>query len=93
MPGEKWFDYTHECPKVSRMTKIPPFSPSDLKTIRQLFKEGVFPPETKLRTILKLCYARKFPCVRIANEWCTTEAAVRAWAWNRATPAFREITS
>jgi hypothetical protein len=75
------------------VTKIPPFQPSDLKPIRQLFEEGKFPPQTKLRTILKLCYARKFPCVRIANEWHTTEPALRAWVWDHATPAFRDITS
>jgi hypothetical protein len=75
------------------VTKIPPFDPSELKSIRQLFKEGVFPPEAKLRTILKLCYRQKFPCVRIANEWHSTEAAVRAWIWDHATPAFRNITS
>jgi hypothetical protein len=75
------------------MTRIPPFQPSELKSIRQLFKEGVFPPQAKLRTMLKLCYRRQFPCVRVGKEWCSTEAAVRAWAWDHATPAFREITS
>jgi hypothetical protein len=75
------------------MTRIPPFQPAELKPIRQLFKEGVFPQEAKLRTVLKLCYARNFPCVRIGNEWHSTEAAVRAWVWDHATPAFRQITS
>jgi hypothetical protein len=75
------------------MTRIPPFEPAELKPIRQLFAEGKFGPKTKLRTILKRCYARKFPCVRIGNEWHSTDAAVRAWAWDHATPAFREITS
>jgi len=75
------------------MTRIPPFLPEELKPIRQLFKEGKFPPDAKLRTILKLCYARKFPCVRFANEWHSTEAAVRAYVWDHATPSFREITS
>jgi hypothetical protein len=75
------------------MTKIPPFDPADLKPIAKLHAEGKFPPKMKLRHIKNLCYARQFPCVKIRNEWHSTEAAIRSWLWDHATPAFRQITS
>jgi hypothetical protein len=75
------------------MTKIPPFDPADLKPIRVLFKEGKFPPQMTLQHTLKLCTRRQFPCVKISNEWNTTETAIRAWIWDHANPCFRKITS
>jgi len=75
------------------VTKIPPFQPEELKSIRQLFKEGKFPASTNLRTILKKCYARKFPSIRYQNEWHTTEPALRAWLWDHATQDFRDRSS
>ena len=46
-----------------------------------------------LQHTLKLCTRRQFPCVKISNEWNTTEAAIRAWIWDHANPCFRKITS
>ena len=75
------------------MIRIPPFNPADLQPIRKLYRQGKFPSKMKLQKILKECSARRFPSVKIYNEWCTTEGAIRAWVWEHSTPAFKKITS
>jgi hypothetical protein len=73
--------------------KIPPFNPSDLRPIRILYKEGKFPPETSVRYIRELCQKKKFPSIKIGQEWNTTETAIRAYFWAHANKAFKDITS
>ena len=71
---------------------LPPFDPADLKPIRTLHAEGRLKP-FKLRYILEQCRMQRFPCVRIAGVWHSTEVHVRHYCWTHAAPDFKKTTS
>ena len=75
------------------MSRLPPFDPADLKPIAVLHSEHKFPHRMTLRHVRALCLARQFPCVKIGQEWHSTEAHIRAWVWDHANPAFKKVTS